>query len=122
MEEPLHQIDQSGIRLVEHGRDASGVFLETGHIGTRHIEEFGSIGLFLARDVKDLSKGGDFVAGHKPVRLGHLGAEANDGDGKTDRALRGRPQTVKDLRQTLAGAERAEGIGDTGPDRHGARA
>ena len=68
--------------------DLSSVALEPGGALPGKIEDEPDVLLFARRHLKDLAEGGDLVAGHRAVGLGHLGAERNHGDRERDAATR----------------------------------
>ena len=68
--------------------DLSSVALEPGGALPGKVEDEPDMLLFARRHLKHLAKGGDFVAGHGAVGLGHLGAERNHRDRERDAAAR----------------------------------
>jgi len=57
-------------------------------------------------NVEHFAKGGNLVAGHLPVGLGHLGPKRDHRNGKGHRPLWRGAQTVENSRQPLTGGER----------------
>ena len=106
VEQPFDQIVQHLGLVRKHLRNACGVILETGHIMTRQIEHPRRTLLVGLGDLEHFAKGGNFVAGHLPVGLGHLGPQGNHGNGEGHRPFRRGAQTVENSRQPLTGGER----------------
>ncbi len=106
---------------IEKPRDLAGIGVKPRHILPCQVEDMGGMFLFAFGEGEDAAKGGDFVAGHGAIGLGHLGPKGKDGDGKADRLLgwRHAAQFVEDHRQRLAFGKGGKGFGDAGPDRHG---
>ena len=76
--------DRMAIR-VEKPRDLAGIGVEPRHILPRQVEDAGGMVLFAFRKGEDAAKGGDFVAGHGAIGLGHLGPKGKDCDCKGNR-------------------------------------
>ena len=66
----------------------SSVALEPGGALPGKIEDEPDVLLFVRRHLKDLAEGGDLVAGHRAVGLGHFGAERNHRDRECDATAR----------------------------------
>jgi len=120
VEKAVHQVGQHGTVGLEHPRDLAGIFLESGDILAREVEDTGGRFLIGLRNGEDLAEGGHLVAGNKPVGLGHLGAERDHGNGETDRAFGRFAQAVEHRAKPFTGGEGRQGIADTGPKGHGA--
>ncbi len=118
VEQALEDVLEHRGAVAEHRRDAGGVGVEAGDVLAGEVEDAGGGGLVLAGDLEDPAEGRDLGGADEAVGLGHLGAEADDGDGEGDAAL-GRAAAIEDGKQALAaGDEGGDRLGDKGPDRH----
>src|ERR1700731_4925098 len=66
--------------------DLSSIALEPGGALPGKIENEPEMLLFARRHLKDLAEGGDLVAGHRAIGLGHFGAKRNHRDRDRDAA------------------------------------
>ncbi len=129
LEEGLEDVDQDMVVVgadavavgVEEAGDLAGIGVKTRDVLAGKVVDPGGV-LFLALgEGEDAAEGGDLVAGHGAVGLGHLGTKREDGDGEADGVFRRGivAQAVEDHGQGLALGEGGEGLGNAGPDRHG---
>ena len=84
VEQPAEQVLQHAAIPGEHAADLAGVTLEARGALAGKIEDQPQMRLLTRRHLEHLAEGGDLVAGHSAVRLGHLGAQRDHGDGESD--------------------------------------
>ncbi len=87
VKKPLKKIAQRDVGTVEQAGNAGGVFLEASDILPGEVVDPGGVFFLVARNIENFAKSGHFVPGYKPVCLGHLRAERDDGDSKGNRTL-----------------------------------
>src|SRR5262249_21228096 len=75
MEQAPEQILKHRPIVREETADLAGIALKPGGALASEIEDQPHVIFFARRDLKDLTKGGDLVAGNRTVGLRHLGAE-----------------------------------------------
>src|SRR5262249_3403378 len=84
VEQPAKKIFEDHPVIREQTPDLTGIALKTGGALAGEVKDQPDMLLLARRDLEDLTKGGDFVAGNGAVGPGHLGAERDHRDCEGD--------------------------------------